>query len=58
MKIWVLEERGSFKNVLEGLGEVVFDKEVLGWSFYSDCVNFFWVCNKWKFVVFGCQENA
>ena len=26
----VLEERGSFENVLEGLGEPVFDKEVLG----------------------------
>ena len=25
-----LEERGSLENVLEGLGELVFDKEVLG----------------------------
>ena len=40
-KIWVLEERGSIENFLEGLGEPVFDKKVLGWSFYSDCVNFF-----------------
>ena len=23
-KIWVLEERGSFENILEGLGELVF----------------------------------
>ena len=36
-----MEERGSFENVLEGLGEPVFDKEVLNSSFYSDCVNFF-----------------
>ena len=36
-----LEERGRFENVLEGLGEPVFDKEVLNSSFYSDCVNFF-----------------
>ena len=26
----VLEEKGSFENVLEGLGELVFYKEVLG----------------------------
>ena len=26
----VLEERGCFENILEGLGEPVFDKEVLG----------------------------
>ena len=36
-----MEERGRFENVLEGLGEPVFDKEVLNSSFYSDCVNFF-----------------
>ena len=42
-----LEEREeALRNVLEGLGEPIFDKEVLGRSFYSDCVNFFSVCNK------------
>ena len=38
-KLWVLEERGSLENVLEGLGEPVFDKEVLGWSFFWVCVH-------------------
>ena len=38
-KFWVLEDRWSFENVLEGLGEPVFDKEVLGWSFFWVCVH-------------------
>ena len=49
-KLWVLEEKGSLENVLEGLGEPAFDKEVLGWSFYSDCVNLLWVCNKVQLI--------
>ena len=38
-KFWVLEERESLENLLEWLGESVFDKEVLGCSFFWVCVH-------------------
>ena len=44
-----MEERGSLENVLEGLGELVFDKEVLGRSFFWVCVH---VIEYFGFVLF------